>query len=167
MMLPGFCRFAQHLPHFQSHHHFLYTTGALLAVALVAVPRMGGFAYVLSLCGPFQQTLLKNQQFVLPPQNPLVFTARSYGALFCGTGTLGYMVWPRARITHSQGIPPSFYPPHMNVGLPVPLTPQLPLQCHTTCSLLQLLISTPSTCLDEYDFLKSVVVGLPYSSTFW
>ena len=36
-----------------------------------------------------------------------------------GAGTLGCAVWPGAGITHSQGIPPDFYLPYMNVGLPV------------------------------------------------
>ena len=52
--------------------HFLYATGVLLAVALVVIPSLGGFAYVLGPCGPFKWTLLRNQQFLLPPQPPLV-----------------------------------------------------------------------------------------------
>ena len=37
-----------------------------------------------------------------------------------GTGTLVCAVWPGAGIAHSQGILPHFYPPHVNVGLPIP-----------------------------------------------
>ena len=73
--LPGTCPISNHFTHFP------FVTGALPAVALVVNPRVGGFAYILSLCGPFKQTLLKIQQFLLPPQPPLVFTARSYGDL--------------------------------------------------------------------------------------
>ena len=62
--------------------HFLYVTGTLPAVALGVDPRVGGFAYVLSPCGSFKQSLLKIQQFLLPPQAPLgTFTTRSYGNL--------------------------------------------------------------------------------------
>ena len=44
-----------------------------------------------------------------------------------GAGALGCAVWPGAGITPSQGIPPDFYPPHVNVGLslPIPLPPPL------------------------------------------
>ena len=63
--------------------HIPYGTGTLLTVALVVVPRVGGFAYILELCGPFKQTLLRDQKFLPLPQPPLVFTARSYKALIC------------------------------------------------------------------------------------
>ena len=53
--------------------HSLYATGALPAVALVFSPTVGGFAV--------KWSFLKIQQFLLPPQHPLVFTARSYGDL--------------------------------------------------------------------------------------
>ena len=56
-------------------------TGAFPAIALVLNPRGGGFAYILSLCGSFNQSLLKTWQFLPPPQPPLVLTARSYGDL--------------------------------------------------------------------------------------
>ena len=79
------------------------------------------------------------------------------------TGTLGCVVWPGAGITCSQGVPPDFYPPHMNVGL----TGLLLLPLHETpCPLSQLCVSTPPIHLDEYGF-KSLVVTLPYSLVFW
>ena len=56
-----------------------YAIGALSAVALVLNPRVGGFAYVISLCRPFKWSTLKIWQFLLLLQHPLVFTARSYG----------------------------------------------------------------------------------------
>ena len=52
--------------------YFLYVTGILLAVALVVNPRVGGLANVLSPCGPFKWTFLRNQQFLLLPHPPLV-----------------------------------------------------------------------------------------------
>ena len=58
-----------------------------------------------------------------------------------GTETLGCAVWPGAGITRSQGIPPGFYSPHVNVGLPV-RPPPLPL-----CTTLRLLTSLPLACL--------------------
>ena len=44
MLLPGFWRFAQYSPHFQSFTHFPYVTSVLPAVALVLNPRVGEFA---------------------------------------------------------------------------------------------------------------------------
>ena len=70
------------------------TERALLAAALVLNPREGGLAYVLGLCGSFKWTLLMDLQFLLPPQPPLVFIARSYEALFPNDGTLGCALWP-------------------------------------------------------------------------
>ena len=111
--------------------------------------------------------LLRDWQFILPPQPPLVFTARSYEALFPGAGPLGCVVWPGARIAYSQVSPPDFYPPHMHVGPPVlPATaaatlPPPPCHRHTVSFLPQLPISAPSTHLDEYGLFKSLVVGFP------
>ena len=54
---------------------------------------------------------------------------------------------------------PNFYPPHVNVGLPILLAAVTsPLLCP------RLYISAPPTCLDEYRFFKSLVVRLPCSS---
>ena len=55
--------------------HFPYATGAILIAALVLNPRVGGFAYILGWYGPFKWTLLRDWQFLLPPQAPLVFAA--------------------------------------------------------------------------------------------
>ena len=75
--------------------HFLYATGTLPAIALVVNPRVGGFVCILSPCGPFKWTLLRNQQFLLLPQLPLVFTASSCEALFswCWTPGLCSLAW--------------------------------------------------------------------------
>ena len=110
--------------------HFPHVTDTLLAVALVEVPRVGRFAFILGPWGPFKQTLLRDWQFLPPPQPPLVFIARSYEALFPSAGTLGCVVWPEARIARSPGIPPDFYPPHINVGPPIPQLPPLPHCLH-------------------------------------
>ena len=72
MPLPGFWRFAWHLP---------CVTGALPAVALVLNPKECVSAYILSPGGPFKQSLLHIWQFLLQPQSLLVFTARIYGDL--------------------------------------------------------------------------------------
>ena len=80
-------------------------------------------------CGPFKWTLLRDPQFLLPPQPPLVLTARSYETLFPGTRAL--QVWPGA---HSPGI--------LNVGQPALLAAATasapPCHYHTTSSLPQL-----------------------------
>ena len=80
------------------------------------------------------------------------------------------MVWPGAGIACPSGIPPGFYPPHINIGLPIlPASASLlPPHCHHTISSPpQLPISILPICLDEYFFFKSLVVGLPYSLVFW
>ena len=61
--------------------YFLYASDVPLSYSLVVVPRMGGFAYILGLWGPFQWTLLRDWQFLPPLQPPLVFTARDYDTL--------------------------------------------------------------------------------------
>ena len=87
--LPGTCHISSYFT--QSP----YTTGALPAVALVVNPRVGGFAYILSPCGPFKWTLLKIQQFLLPPLSLLMFTVRSYGDLssWCWNPGLCSLAW--------------------------------------------------------------------------
>ena len=87
--------------------------------------------------------------------SPLVFTARSYKAYITSTGILGFRVWPGAGIIYSQGIPPDFYLPFMNVGPSIPLAAAWP-----PCS------SLP-THWDEYGFFNSSVVELSHSSIFW
>ena len=75
------------------------------------------------------------------------------GTYLPGTGTLGWVVWCRSGIPHSQRIPPNFYPPHVDMGLPVPC--------------LCVFMSAPLLAnLDEYDFFNSLVVELPYSLIF-
>ena len=76
-----------------------------------------------------------------------------------GTGTLGSVVRPVAVTTHSQGIPPDFYPPHVNVGPPIPpaATTSSPPPHHVLSAPIP--ISAPPTLLDEYGFFKSLVVG--------
>ena len=61
--------------------HFLFVNGALLAAALVMIHSVGGFAHILELCWPFKWILLRNRQFLLLPQPPLVFTGSSGEAL--------------------------------------------------------------------------------------
>ena len=70
---------------------FLCVTGSLPAVALVLNLLMGGFVNVLSLRGPFKQSLLKIWQFLSPPQPSLVFTASSYGDLSSWVWNLGLL----------------------------------------------------------------------------
>ena len=95
--------------------YFLYVTGVLV----------GGLAYVFSPCRPFQLTLLTNHQFLPVPQSPLFLQPEVMGVYLPGAGTLGCAVCPGAGIAHSQGVPPDFYLPHVNVGLPLPPLPLL------------------------------------------
>ena len=96
--------------------HFPYATGAPLAVALVMVPRGGGVVYVVGPHQSFKWTLLRDRQFLLPPQPPLVFTDRNYKALFswCWNPELCSLAWGWHRSL--PRCPPDFSPLHVNVG---------------------------------------------------
>ena len=85
------------------------------------------------------------------------------GIYLPGAWSLGWMIWSGAGITCSRGMPPNFYPPHVNVGLPVPLPLWASLRLSTSAHLSM----SPSPRLDECGFFKSWVVGLIYSSIFW
>ena len=41
------------------------------------------------------------------------------GIYLSGAGTTGFVVWLGAGIAFSQGVPPNFHPPHVNVGSPM------------------------------------------------
>ena len=112
--LPGPCPIASHFT------HSLCAAGTLPAVSLVVNSKVGGFAYVLSLCRPFKQSLLKIQWFFPPPLLPLVFQPEVMGIYLPGVGTLGCAVLPGARTAHSQAIPCKFYLPQVNVGPSIP-----------------------------------------------
>ena len=110
--LSGTCPISSHFI------HFLYATVTLLAIAVVVVHRVGGFAYVLGLSVPFKRILLRQWQFLPLPKPPLVFTARSYETLFPQCWNPGLCSWPGAEIPHSQGVPPDFYQLHVNWHCP-------------------------------------------------
>ena len=79
------------------------------------------------------------------------------GAYLPGAGTLGLVVWCRARVPCSQGIPPEFYPPNMGMGPPIPhlcASSRLSTPLHTSPHLSASLPLLP-ICLDEYGFLNS------------
>ena len=88
------------------------------------------------------------------------------GIYLPGARTVGYVIWPGAGNAYSQGILPDFYPPPVNVGLPVSLLLQ-PL--HATMCLLAsppVATSPPLLPMNECGFFKSLVVRLPYNSIF-
>ena len=72
-------------------------------------------------CRPFKRSLLRIPQFLLPPQAHWVLQPEVMGIYLPGAGTLGWVFWSGAGITCSQGIPPNFFPPHMNVRPPIVL----------------------------------------------
>ena len=71
--------------------HLPYMTDAPPAAVLVAVPRVGGFAYVSEVSSTVP-TLLGLQPEVM-------------WLYFTGTGALGSEVWPGAGLAHFQGVP--------------------------------------------------------------
>ena len=122
MPLPGLRRSAQHLPISDHFNHFLCAIGTPPTAALV-------FAYILNPCEPFKQW--KSSSFFCCPNPHWFLQPEVIGVCVPGAGTVGCVVWLGAGITSSQGIPPSFYPPYMNVGLSIPPPPP-PTLVHTS-----------------------------------
>ena len=152
---------SNHIPHFPK------MSSILLFAALLLIPRVSGFADVLGPWWPFKQTLLRDQQFLLLYQPPLIYSQR-----------LCSFILPLPE--------PWAVPSGLGLGL---LFPQLFLLVLIHCTLmwdhqvhvlqlprchlhhrlttLHCVLSTPPICVDECFFFKSLVVRLPYSLIFW
>ena len=145
-------------------------TGTLPTVALVFNPRVGGFAHILQTMWAHQAEFPENLAVSAASPTPTGFYCQKLWGFFFLAKILDYVVWPGAGMAHSQGISPNFYPPHMNIGYPMPVLP-LPPPLLAILSLLVFLprlhISVPPTCLDECGFFKCLIVGFPYSLIFW
>ena len=96
-------------------------------------------------------------------QPPQVISVRGFEALFPCAGTLGCMVCLAPQL---------FFPVylHAHVGPPAPPAAASPAQS-SRCEALLSIFSTLAaclhpSCLNECFFFNSLVVGLPYSSTF-
>ena len=99
---------------------------------------------------------MKIWQFLLPSQTPMVFTVKGNGGLSSWCWNPGLWACPVTEISLSRGIPPDFYPPHVNVG---------PFELRSLCTVSATLPLPPN--LDECGFFKSLVVRLPYSLILW
>ena len=163
MPLPGFWRFARHFLNFQALHP-LPVCGWCPSCCCPGAGSQSG--WVLRLCSLTKQSLLKIWQFLLLPQPPLDFTARSYRDLSSQCWTPGLCGLPGAGITHFQDSFSNFYPPHLNVGPPMLVPPLLPPLLATPCLSTLLRVSASPIHLDECGFFKSLVAGLPYSLIF-
>ena len=78
VLLPDFWRFAQHSLCFQLLNLLPICDQHSSSCYPGAKSQRDGFPYMLSLCGSFKWSILKIWQFLLLPQPPMVFTARSY-----------------------------------------------------------------------------------------
>ena len=87
--------------------NFPFATGALLAAALVLNPIVGGFVHILGLNQSFKQALLRDWQFLPPPNLPWLLQPE-FEILFAGTGTQGCAVCPGIRLFTSQVSLPIF-----------------------------------------------------------
>ena len=158
--LPNICPISSHFTHIP------YVTDALPGVALVVIPKVGGFAYVPSPCRPLKR-LSQGTSGSFHCPNPHWFLQSEVMSLYLpGTETLSCVVWPGARITRSQSIPPCFYPPPLNVGLPFHQCPAASLY-HAMSFPSQLCNSVPPVHLDECGFFESLVFRLPHRTIFW
>ena len=88
--------------------HFPCATGAL-AVALVVVPRMSGFVYILDCAGPLNRLSWETGSFCCCPTPHWFLQPGIMRLYFPGTRTLGCAVWSGAGFTCSQGIPSDLY----------------------------------------------------------
>ena len=116
MPLPGFWRFVQPSPCFQSLH-LLSVCNWHPSSSCPGGETQSGWV-CLCLCGPCK--LWKYGSLFPLLQPPLVFQLGVMGIYLPDFGTLGWAVWPRAGIACSQSILVDFYPPHVNLGLSVP-----------------------------------------------
>ena len=126
--------------------HFPYVTGTLSAVALVQNPIVVGFAYVKDPAGPLNGVSQISSCFFHCPNPHWILQPEVMRIYLPSTGTLGCAVWPGARITPFQDIPPNFYLPRVNVEppiLPLPLC-AIPSIHLSAC----FLVSTPPASLD-------------------
>ena len=157
--------------------HAWCVTGALPVVVLVLNSRVGGYAYVLRPCRPFKRSFLKIQSFFHHPTPTDCYSWKSWRRIFPALEP--WAVWSGLGLGSPapKVLSPDFYPPHVNVGPPMPI-PLLPL-CTTPrlpTSLPWLHVSAPPTPapptpalptrLDKFGFFKSLAVALPYSLIF-
>ena len=83
VLLPGFWGFARHSPHFQSLHSLPIATGALPPIVLELNPRVGGFAYILRLYGPFKLKFPENPAVSsATPTHTGFYSQKSWGFIF-------------------------------------------------------------------------------------
>ena len=151
--------------------HFLCYSQAIRAL-LVLYFWVGDFVYILGPFGSLQQTLLRAWEFFPSLQPPQVFLVRGCEACIPRTGTLGCKVCLAPQFVllvylHAN-VAPSVSQVTASPGPPAATLPTQvlqPLPC-CACSLPQLPLRIPPTGLDECFFFNSLVVGLPYSSTF-
>ena len=69
--------------------------------------------------GPLRGVSWESCSFFYCPTHHWFLQPEVMGTCLPGGGTWGWVVWSGARITGCWGIPPDFYLPHMNVGLPI------------------------------------------------
>ena len=132
--LPGICPLSSHFTHFP------FVTRTLLSAALVMIPRVSGFVWVLGPCSHFKWTLLRNCKFLPYPNHHWFLQPEVVRLYLPGPGTLGCTVWSGAGIAGSPGIPPNSYQTHkifinfMNVGVPVLPLLSLHAASHPLCT---------------------------------
>ena len=148
------------LPHFQSLPPLPESEWCPSSCCPGADFWVGGLVYILGPCGPLQQTLLRDWQFLTLPQPLQIFTARGYEALFAWSWNPGMCGLSWAGIVHS--------PPHL--FLPVLSAHQCGSARSTgrwlaTCSFPPWLpTSAPPPRLEECFFFNSLFVRHPYNS---
>ena len=119
---------------------------------------------------PLNGTFLRHWQFLPLPQSLLVFTARSYEALFSRHWNPGLRGLAWGWVCMLSRYPSRFLSTIHECGTAHctgHLASKLPPLCsHIASSLPRLPSSGPPTHV-EWDFFKPLVVRLPYSSIFW
>ena len=156
--LPSTCPISSHFIHFP------YVTGALLAIALMVILKVGGFSYILSPWGPLKALSWETKSLFCCP-TPHLFLQAEVMKLYssCWNSELYSLAWGWDHLIPCYCS--WFLSTTCECGTTHSTTVASPY--HSVTSLPQLCNSAPLTHLDEYGFFKSLVVGFPYSLIFW
>ena len=130
--LPGLWRFSWHSPSFQSLH-------PLMVYACYWIPEWVDLYMLKEREDSLSRVSWKSSSFFCHPNPHWFLHLEVMGICLPSAWPLGCVVWPGSGMALSQGVPPNFYPPHVNVG-PSVLLPPSPL-CTTSGLLTSLPIS--------------------------
>ena len=167
MPLPGFWRFAWHLPLSQSFHPLPIYDWRSFSCYPGVESQSGWVCIYFKTLGPFKPSSLRIWQ-CLPPSPPLLlFTARIYGYLSSWSWNPGLCGLARGWDHLFPRYPSRFLSTTGECGTAQPIwPPPLLTPLHFLASPPHLCVSIPPSHLGECGFFKSLVVRFPYNLIF-